>query len=101
MRARINGEMLFVSAVPAAAAACVQALEGTKARKATMFLNEKMVVKLSRRHRPDRRNSRAEFVLTVGTPNYAELEFIKRCKRAGEPFPVRKVRLRLYPEKRA
>ncbi len=32
--------------------------------------------------------------VTIGKPNYAEGEFIKKLKQAGEPFPVRKVQLK-------
>jgi hypothetical protein len=33
-----------------------------------------------------------EIALTIGAPNYAARQFIKRCKQAGEPFPVKKLR---------
>jgi len=39
-------------------------------------------------------------VLTIGRPNYAEREFIKLCKKAGEPFPVKKMQLKFYPKKK-
>lgn len=32
-----------------------------------------------------------EFILTIGRPNYLERRFIKHCKNAGEPFPVKNV----------
>jgi hypothetical protein len=33
----------------------------------------------------------AEITLTLGAPNYLERAFIKKCHRAGEPFPVKKL----------
>ncbi len=37
-----------------------------------------------------------EVTLTIGKPNYLERDFIKLCKKAGEPFPVKKVQLKMY-----
>jgi hypothetical protein len=37
-----------------------------------------------------------EIVLTIGKPNYTEREFIKLCKKANEPFPIKKVQLKFY-----
>lgn len=67
------------------------ALNGS--RKATKYLSPSLIVKASRRHRPDRRQRHAEVLVTVGAPNYAERAFIAACKKAGEPFPVRRVQL--------
>lgn len=38
-----------------------------------------------------------EVTLTIGKPNYLERDAIKECQKAGEPFPVKKVRLKLPP----
>lgn len=68
-----------------------------KARRATKFLSEKLVVKATRKlfqGKVDRRSSSVDIVLTVGPPNYAEREFIKRCKTVGEPFPVKKIQIK-------
>jgi hypothetical protein len=35
-------------------------------------------------------------VFTIGKPNYEEREFIKKCKKAGEPFPVKKIQVKFY-----
>lgn len=48
---------------------------------------------------PDRRASRADVRLTVGAPNYAERRFIKICEKAGEPFPVKKLQLKVRTKK--
>jgi len=62
-------------------------------RKGTKYLSSELTVKATRRHKLDKRDKNQEFVVTVGRPNYAEREFIKKCKKAGEPFPVKKVQL--------
>lgn len=85
--------------VSAAAAKCVAGLSAD-ARKATVYVDEKTVVSVCRRFRFSRRNTRDDFVLKIGAPNYEERDFIRRCKRAGEPLPVRKVQLKFWPAKK-
>jgi hypothetical protein len=34
---------------------------------------------------------------TIGIPNYLR-EFIRKCKKAGEPFPVKKIQLKFLPK---
>ena len=72
----------------------------TRVRSAVKYISDKEVVKATRRFKPSKRNTREEVLLTIGRPNYAERKFIKLCKKAGEPFPVKKVQLKLYPDKR-
>jgi uncharacterized Fe-S cluster-containing MiaB family protein len=65
-------------------------------RVATTFLSEKRVVRATRkryRGRLQQREDEIDIVLTVGRPNFVARERIKLLKRAGEPFPVRKVHL--------
>lgn len=85
-----------------AAAKCVAALESNPdMRRATVFLSEKFTVKVTRQ-RPHRRRARYEgFVLSCGAPNYAERQFLRACRKAGEPLPVRRVQLRAWPRKRS
>lgn len=67
------------------------------AYKATKYLSEKLTIKATRKRfkgRIDKRSRIAEIVFTVGGPNYEEREFIKVCKKAGEPFPVKKIQMR-------
>jgi hypothetical protein len=63
-------------------------------RKATVYISPTLTVKESRRHKPNARSRSVEIVLTIGRPNSAEREFIRVAKKAGEPFPIRKVQLR-------
>ena len=70
-------------------------------RMATKFLAPDLVVRLTRRLKFSKRNKRNEYVLTIGKPNYLETKFIKLCKKAGEPFPVKKVQIKFNPKKKA
>lgn len=66
----------------------------TGSYKGVRYLTEGLVVKLTRRHKVDRRDKRVEFVLTFGAPNYAERKFIKVCKKAGVKLPLSKTQLK-------
>jgi hypothetical protein len=68
--------------------------------KATKYINPKLIVRATRKlchGRFDRGN--IEIILTFGRPNYIEREFIKLCQKAKEPFPIKKVQLKLYKPK--
>lgn len=83
---------------PAAAIAqVIRVLLKTGARKATKFLSDRETVKVSRTWKPDRRSRSQTLVVTMGRPNYAEREFLKKCRRAGEPVPVKRVQIKHYP----
>ena len=73
------------------------------AKTATKFLDEKTVVRATWRNKIYRNKNvrRKEMVVTFGEPNYIERAFIKACKKAGDPFPVKKIQFRFYPKKRA
>ena len=83
-----------MSSVANAVAACTDAL-GPGVYRATKFLSEELVVKMTRRHKKRSRGRCHEAVLTIGKPNYAERQFIRACKKAGEPLPVKRVQLKL------
>ena len=76
------------------------ALLNSTAKTATKYVSEKLVVKATWRHKPRANNTREEMVVTIGAPNYLDVRFIAACKKAGEPFPVKKVQLRAYPVKK-
>jgi hypothetical protein len=69
-------------------------------RQATTYLSEEHVVTATRRHKPDRRSNHTELCLTLSKPNFRQREFIRACKKAGEPFPVKKTQLKFYPRSR-
>lgn len=68
--------------------------------KATKYISRKSIIRATRKRFHKRiltlTNHNAEITLTVGKPNFIEREFIKDCIKAGEPFPVKKVQLKLY-----
>ena len=66
----------------------------TGSYKATKYVSPRYVIRATRRHKIDRRDSRVEFVVTLGAPNYLERDFIKECQKSGEPFPIKKIQLR-------
>ena len=80
----------------------VKAVEGALmpgVRRATVYQSAKLTVKATRQRKPDGRDRQVTLLLTCGSPNYAERQFIKDCKEAGEPLPVRRVQLKGYPKK--
>lgn len=84
--------------IKAAVADVVETLINSQAKKATKFLSPKLVVSASRRlynNKIDKRDRRTDVVLKIGIPNYLEREFIADCKKANEPFPVKKIQLKL------
>lgn len=68
-----------------------------KAHQAIAYQHPRLIVKVTRRGKPDKGSnhaSHAEFVLTIGRPAFRERVFIKHCIKAGESFPVKRVQLR-------
>ena len=74
------------------------ALAVSDCKTAIKIIDEKTIVKATYRHKPNNRNSREEMVVTMGAPDYLTAKFIKRCKKAGEPFPVKKIQFRAWPK---
>lgn len=76
------------------------ALAASDAKTAIKIIDEKTIVKATWRNKPKSRNRREEMVVTFGEPDYRTADFIKRRKKAGEPFPVKKIQFRAYPKKK-
>lgn len=78
----------------------VATLLSAEAKSATKYLSDKLVVRASRpvyKEKLDGAGKRARrigVVLTIGEPNHEAREFIKRCKKLGEPLPVRRIQLK-------
>ena len=74
----------------------------TDAVKATKYLAPNHIVRATKKRYGYARGPKENFeiILTIGKPNYAEREFVKVCKKAGEPFPVKKVQLRFPAPKK-
>lgn len=70
------------------------ALQASNAHTATVFLSDRLTVRATRlRYRRGGSSRVFEARLTVGRPNHEARRFIGLAKRAGEPLPIRKVRL--------
>jgi hypothetical protein len=77
------------------------ALLASDAKSAIKIIDEKTVVKATFHNKPTKRNRREEMIVTCGEPDYRVREFIKKAKKAGEPFPVKKIQFRAWPVKKA
>lgn len=84
----------------------IEVLFRTESHRAVKYLSENHVVRATwRRYRYNNRKPRkdgpVDVVLHVGRPNYKERQFIKQAKKAGEPFPIKRVQLQQPPAVRA
>ncbi len=79
----------------------VEALIRSGSYRAVKYLDPHTVVSVCRRGKHSKRDTRSDFILKIGVPNYLERKFVKLCKAAGEPFPVRKVQLQPWPVRRS
>ena len=78
----------------------IEALLSNEAHQAVKYLSPYYVVQATRvsyRHGFSKRS--IDIRITAGRPNYLARRFIKACRKAGEPFPVKRVQLR-FPVKR-
>ena len=76
----------------------VSAIIDGGAFKATKYIRPTLTVKATRKlygkkRRPSQKS--LEVILTAGKPNYEERAFIKKLGKAGEPFPVKKVQMKM------
>jgi hypothetical protein len=76
------------------------ALCNPKIKTVVIIESPEKTIRITRRLKPRARATRTEFVLTIGKPNHSERKYIKMLQKAGEPFPVKKFRLKFYPKKR-
>lgn len=81
----------------------VETLINTGARKATKYLSPKLVVRACLRGydgKAPKKGNNPEIMLVIGRPNAVQKEFIAKCVKAGEPFPVKKVQLNMWPKRK-
>jgi hypothetical protein len=71
------------------------------ARTATKFVSPTMTIRATHRAKPRRGAKKVELVLTIGRPNHEARQVIARAKKAGESFPLKGIRLKPWPKKRA
>jgi len=70
------------------------------AYKATKYFGDKLTVKATRKlfkyngRKVDNRRKTVEIMFTIGSPNYEEREFIKKCFKAGKSLPVKEIQLK-------
>lgn len=83
----------MMQAYRAAYAAVVDAVVNGGARRATKYFGPSAVVKATRHGKARKGERSTSIVVTVGKPNFAERKFIARCRKAGEPFPVKKLQI--------
>jgi hypothetical protein len=64
----------------------------------------KFTVKATRRFKsykyPKTTDRHEDIILTIGRPGYLTRAFIKACIKAGEPFPIKKMRVKGFPKKK-
>lgn len=75
-------------------------LFATEGKTATKYLSEKLVVRATWQFKPSLRHAREDMRVTFGAPNFMERNFVKACKKAGEPFPPKAIQLKAYPKPR-
>ncbi len=81
----------------------IEALAVKGTYQAAKYLSPKLVVRASRKLFGGKLasvNKDFEVILIVGKPNYDHRAFIKKCQKAGEPFPVKRVQLKFPPKKK-
>ena len=64
-----------------------------KVRHAVKYLGHRLTVKATRQGTWTKRDSRRTMLITVGQPNHRERRFIRACRQAKEPFPVKKIQV--------
>lgn len=80
----------------------IEALLTTESRSAVKYLADDLVVRATRtcyranKQRPYKNQRSETLAVTFGKPNYRERKFLRTCRKAGEPVPVRKVQLTPY-----
>lgn len=80
----------------------IAAVIDSGAWKGTLYVDGKTVVRATRKWIKRQRkqdSDRFDMVVSFGKPNYREREFLAKCKKAGEPLPVKKVQLQFKTRK--
>lgn len=67
-------------------------------KRAAVFIDDNLVVKLTSTagKNPRRGANQVSYTLTIGRPNYAERQFIKAARKAGEALPVKRPQLKYF-----
>ena len=78
----------------------IAAFDDNTLRRATYYDSPSFTMKVTRQRPYSKRDRTQTFIVTCGSPNYAEREFIKLCKKAKQGFPVNKIQLKAWPKKK-
>ena len=83
-----------------AASKVMDVLIGCQARSARKYLAPDFVVTATRVCYGGKiKHGNVDIRFKAGKPNHEEREFIRKCKRAKEPFPVRKIQMKFIPKR--
>jgi len=71
-------------------------------KSATYYESPKRTVRVTRHSKrmATKRDRYAQYVVSIGQPNYLARAFIKLALKAKEPFPIKKIQLKHYPVKK-
>jgi len=75
----------------------VEVLLDCEARRVTKYYDDKTVVSATRKTfqgKIYKKNRITEIIFKLGSPNFLEREFIRKCKKVNEPFPVKKIQIK-------
>lgn len=96
----ISGKNIFGEIIGKAIYAIFREMNEKEVKSAICYLDPLLRVKATRRTKWQKKELNVEILLSIGRPNFKERKFIKDCKNAGEPFPIKKVQLIYWPKKR-
>lgn len=72
----------------------VEVILESGAKQATKYFSDQLTLRGTFVGKRRKRDRQSVIVLSIGKPNYAERIFIKKCKLAGEPFPIKKLQIK-------
>lgn len=73
-------------------ASALQSLRALRdARRITRLVSPHQTIKVTRQHRPDRRERQEVFLVTIGKPNFVERQLIKTARKNGVCFPIGRI----------
>lgn len=78
----------------------IETLLRSGARRSVVYIDNKTVVMATNQRTLDGRDRSRTILVTYGAPNYRQRRFIKQCRKAKEPFPVKKAQLEYWPKRR-
>lgn len=71
-------------------------------KRVTKYLRPDFVISAQRKSwggKIDLREKSVDIIVKIGRPNFAERKFVALCKKAGEPFLVKKMQFKFFDKK--